>query len=211
MTVTKKTTIIFDFDGTIADSVPVGMKILNELSEEYGFRKIEEKDLPLFQNMSPMQLLKEFKVPLYKVPWIGMKTQAKMKERINEVAMIEGMPEVLRELKKRGYILGVLTSNSKENVELFLQLHEILDVFSFIHGEKNLFGKHKAFAHLIQKYNLSKKEILYLGDEMRDIEACKKVDVDIASVTWSFNSKEALEKLQPQYILMKPSELLLIL
>jgi phosphoglycolate phosphatase-like HAD superfamily hydrolase len=81
-------------------------------------------------------------------------------------------------------------------------------MFSFIHSELNLFGKSGALDKMLKKYKLHKPDVLYVGDEVRDIEACKKVGVDIVSVTWGFNSREVLEKYQPNKLVGTPEELL---
>lgn len=198
---------MFDFDGTIANTIPVGLKVVNSLAEEFGFPVITEAEFLILRDKSAKEIMERYKMPLYKIPFIALQVQKGMKERMEEVEVIEGLPAVLSHLEKKGYRLAILTSNSEEVVKQFLQ-EKNLSMFEFIHAEKNIFGKHHAFRKVIQRYNFTPSEILYLGDEVRDIEACKKVDIDICSVTWGFNSRSFLETYNPEVIIDKPEELL---
>lgn len=197
----KKTTIIFDFDGTIADSIPLGIRIINELSKKFKYKYIEETELMRLRNTSTKELMNEFKIPFYKIPFIAYAFRQKVKEHIDELEIFEGMPELFKYLKNNHYTVGILTSNSQKNVQKFLERYQLDTFFKFIHSERNIFGKDKAFKSLFKKYALNPHEVLYIGDEVRDIEACKKVDVEIAAVTWGLNSVNVLKEHNPHIIL----------
>ena len=62
----------------------------------------------------------------------------------------------------------------------------------------------------IEQNNL-KDDVVYIGDEERDIAACKKCKISIIAVTWGFDSKELLEKNNPHYLADTPKELLEII
>ena len=47
-----------------------------------------------------------------------------------------------------------------------------------------------------------------VGDEVRDVEAAQKAGVDVAAVTWGFQSSEALADLAPTYLIHHPMDLL---
>lgn len=58
----------------------------------------------------------------------------------------------------------------------------------------SLFSKSKTLARVLKEQNLTLAETLYIGDEVRDIESCQKIGLDILSVTWGLNDKESLQK-----------------
>jgi phosphoglycolate phosphatase len=126
---------------------------------------------------------------------------------VDRIQPVSGIENLLRNLSQKGYILGIITSNNADTVTDFVKSHNI-DVFSFIHSELNLFGKHKALRHLMEDKQIKTYEMIYIGDEVRDIEACKKVGVPIISVTWGFNGKRILKKYKPDYLVDKPEEIL---
>lgn len=117
---------------------------------------------------------------------------------------------MLINLKKTHHPLGILSSNNKTNIVKFLKNYRI-DFFDFIYSEKNLFGKSRAIDNLLKKQDLKPQEIIYVGDEIRDIEAAKKSKIKVVAVTWGFNTKAILEKMKPDFLVENPDELLKIL
>lgn len=206
----KKTTIIFDFDGTIADSIPFILKAAHELAKKYNFTPPPEAEIDSFKDKPPMDIIKRLKIPLYKVPFLIVEGQQLLHKYMKEVGYMKGMKNVLETLHERGYQLGLLTSNSKENVDIFIRKHE-LKVFDFVYSERSLFGKAPVLIKMMRKFGLDRDNVLYVGDEVRDILACDKAQVDIASVTWGFSSKSILKKHNPDHIIDRPEQLLSLL
>lgn len=201
--------LIFDFDGTLADTFEVGVKIFNNLSTEFGFRPITEADLPTARKMTARQLIAEYGISQRRVPQIAARGLKLLHARMHEVNPFTGISDVLHELQKRGYILGILTSNSEENVRLFLQRHN-LDIFQFVRTSSRLFGKAREVRHLLRKHKWNSTEVAFLGDECRDIEAAQKVGLPMVAVSWGFNSPEALTALTPHALIHQPEDLLAI-
>jgi len=202
-------TLIFDFDGTIADTLPHIIAIANSFVKEYGIKKITKKDLELLKGKTPWQIMKEFKIPPYKVPFIVLKVQSLLHKEMNKVKIFPGIKSTLKALKKKNMSIGILSSNSKKNVMAFLKKNN-MNMFDFIHSENNLFGKSKALRNIMRRYKIEREDVIYVGDEVRDIKACKKAKIPIISVSWGFNKYSLLKKYKPDYIIRKPKELLRI-
>lgn len=202
----KYTTIIFDFDGTLGNSMDLIFKIYNLLSIKHNLKKIGLAQIANFRNKTPKEILKFLSIPFFKIPFIFWEGRGMFNERLSEVKLFEGILPVLKKLSKH-YTLGILTSNSKKNIEDFLKQNNI-QLFAFLHGEFNIFGKDRALKKIMNSRNLTKEEVLYVGDEVRDIESCKKIGVDIVSVTWGLNTKEVLAGYNPEYLISKPEDLL---
>ena len=117
------------------------------------------------------------------------------------------MPEALRELAGLSVIRWVsVTSNTEVNVQIFLRSHG-LELFDFIRCSSKLLGKARMIRSVIRKQHVRAAEILFVGDETRDIEACQKVGVRIAAVTWGYNSRRSLVAMKPDFIFEDPKEL----
>ncbi len=84
-------------------------------------------------------------------------------------------------------------------------------MFDFISVGSGLFGKRRTLNKVIKQHNLKKDDILYVGDEVRDIEASRGVGIAVASVTWGYNSRKVLQAYGPDYLIDQPQELLHIL
>jgi phosphoglycolate phosphatase len=200
-------TLIFDFDGTIADTLSAIIRLVNEHAEEFHIKPLAETDVDELRGMSNLDIIKKYKVPLVKVPYLALRAQKELNQRIGEMSLFPGIKELVLDLKRRGFRLGILTSNSRENVQKFLRA-QVLDVFDFIHAEQNFFGKNWALLHLLKKFNLKKEEVIYVGDEVRDIEACQKVNIAVIAVSWGFHRRKLLQDKLPTYLVDSPDEIL---
>ena len=103
--------------------------------------------------------------------------------------------------------MGVLTSNSKENVEKYLKKRKITEI-KFVYSNSNLWGKSKSLEKIIKEQKLNPDETMYVGDEVRDIEAAKNAGVKSCAVTWGFQDKELLATVGPDFLIEKPRQLL---
>lgn len=206
----KNKIVIFDFDGTIADSFYEVVETFNRLAREYNLCEVKTEDIPKLRKMTSYEIIKKFKFPKWRLPFLLKKGKTIFSDRISSIKIFDGMDEVLAKLKSEGCVLGILSSNSEKNIREFLNRNGI-DVFDFIFTENSLFGKDKIIKKIIKKYNFDPQEIVYIGDETRDVEAAKKCGLISVAVTWGFNDREVLEKLKPDYLVDKPEELLSIL
>jgi len=203
----KKDFLIFDFDGTIAESFEAVLKIIRSISKDYGIDKITDRDIRGFKERGIKQSIKDLKIPLVKIATINKRIKAIFNKDIANLNSFPGLKEALLELKKRGYGLGILTSNSQDNVEKFLRSND-LDFFEFIYSDSSLFGKDKVLKKLLKERNIKSEQVVYFGDEIRDIQAALRLNIKIVAVSWGFNSKKALEKYKPTYLIERPSEIL---
>lgn len=202
--------IVFDFDGTLADIQPVLKLIADQASKKFHLQEITPERLHKARNMTAHEIMDEFHIPFFLVPAIAAYVKYQQKQMIEKINPVKGIKTVLTQLHKKGYTLGILTSNNKETVQDFVINHD-MNVFSFIHSELNLFGKDTALHHLLEKQKIGPHDMIYIGDEVRDIEACKKVGVPIISVTWGFNGKRILKKYRPDYLVDTTEEILSII
>ena len=198
---------IFDFDGTIADTLESAIKICNKVAPKYGLEKVKLSEKESLRNFGAKELIKKFKIPTLKIPFLLKEVQAELRKDIQNIPIIPGMAELFSELEKHNITIGIVTSNSVENVELFLQKYNITNV-AFIHSESNIFGKAKVLNRVNKEQKSSKKRTVYIGDEVRDIEASKKAQIPMIAVTWGFNSEERLKQSKPDYIVSKPADIL---
>lgn len=102
--------------------------------------------------------------------------------------------------------LGILTSNTHENVKQFLEKNE-LDFFEFIRTGKSVFGKSHLINKIVRQRKVAKSSVYYVCDEIRDIEATKKSGIKSIAVTWGYNTKDALIKENPDFLVDTPDEL----
>lgn len=203
--------IIFDFDGTLVDSFDMAINSCNQLAGEFGFAPITDEQKIKWRGMSTKDVItKNLKIPWYKLPFLHKRAMAVMAEHIPNLSLINGMENVLTQLKAEGYRLAILSSNSEEGIKNFLKKNNII-VFDDVYGGSSLFGKHRAIKKFLNKVNIHPKHVVYVGDEVRDIQATHKVGITIVAVDWGLDTREVLLTHNPHAIVSCPSELVLAL
>jgi phosphoglycolate phosphatase len=193
--------IIFDFDGTIADTVDALVTIANRLAIEFGYVQITPEEFAILRSFTS-------RISILKIPFLVKKVKSELKNKIPELKAINGIQEALTELKQQGNRLGIITSNSQDNVTEFLKINNLDSLFEFIYSGVTIFGKTTIINNVLRQKQLKPQEVIYVGDETRDIEASKKANIKVVAVTWGFNSPEVLAKQNPNFLINHPRELL---
>ncbi len=93
--------VLFDFDGTLADSVPWLTSVVGELADEFGFRRPDAGDLERLRRAGPREALAVLGVPAWKIPLIAARLRRRMAAELEAIRPFDGMPEVLRQLDER--------------------------------------------------------------------------------------------------------------
>ncbi|MBE9097884.1 HAD hydrolase-like protein [Vacuolonema iberomarrocanum] len=200
-------TIIFDFDGTIADSFDTVLAVTNRLAVEFGYAPASPAEIKSLQNLSSREILKQSRIPLYKLPSLLRRLKREMQQEIHHIQPFPGMLDALMDLHDQGYALGILTSNTKENVAFFLETHQVADLFWFVHSSVTLFGKSRRINQLLRTYSLTQESVIYVGDETRDVDAARRSHIKILTVGWGFNSVQALTDAHPDGLIRSPKDL----
>ena len=199
--------IIFDFDGTIADTLAAIADITNRLAPIFGFSPAGPEKIKFFQTLSAQQLLKQSEISVFKLPFLLRRVKSELSREVQRLSLIPGVREALTALSAEGHTLGIVTSNSANNVHLFLKKHDLVSLFSFIHTGATLFGKSKVLKRVLRRNQLKAAQVLYVGDETRDIEAAQKTSIRVVAVSWGFNSRQALISKTPDFLIDHPHEL----
>ncbi|HEV2614369.1 MAG TPA: HAD hydrolase-like protein [Gammaproteobacteria bacterium] len=202
--------LIFDFDGTLVDSFSKVIEKFNVVADEFNFRKIPPHEVETIKNLNSRELIKYMGIPFYKIPRVLRHARKAMNAEMSTLIPFLNLPEILQQLHDKKYFLSILTSNSAENVILWLKLNNIHHLFNFIHTESSYFGKARLIKKLLKKHNINKSQAFYIGDETRDIDAAKKSGIYSVAVTWGFNSEKTLLHHQPDFVARKPEDLLVI-
>ncbi|MFZ4774091.1 MAG: HAD-IA family hydrolase [Terrimicrobiaceae bacterium] len=202
--------LLFDFDGTIADTFQCGVEILNLMAPEFGYRPLESADVPMARDMRTRELMKFLGIATTRMAKISKRGKEELNKRMDEVQPLAGMVELIRQLHRDGYRLGILTSNSEENVMAFLKKFD-LELFEFVCTSSKLMGKGSIIRKILKKCTLKPREVLLVGDEVRDIEAAQETGIHIAAVTWGYNSLKVISACAPDHVIEGPDALLELL
>ncbi|MEO9277893.1 MAG: HAD hydrolase-like protein [Nitrososphaera sp.] len=198
--------MVFDFDGTLADTMSVVIKIANKFADHYGYHKIPMSDLPKLREKKPSEVLRHLGISIFKLPIIARKIRFEMNKEIVRLKTPVDLRMTLLKLKENGCVLGILTTNSRENVTEFLKNND-LELFDFIYSGRAVFGKSRLLKKLMKDKTIPHDDPIYVGDEIRDVEAAKKAGIRVIGVSWGYNSKNALLKAKPDHVIENPEEI----
>lgn len=200
--------LIFDFDGTLANTIEAGIGIYNEMAGQYGLKAVTAAEVSELRKLNTRALLDQLGISRLLAIKLGARIKKALHARMAGVETIPGMKEAVLALHREGFRLGILTSNSAENVRLVLKRFDLLDCFLFIEAGVSLFGKAHRIANVLRKSGVPADLAMYVGDETRDMEAARESQVSGVAVCWGTNGREAMETEGPDYCIDDPHELI---
>lgn len=191
-----KTAIIFDLDGTILDTLEDLYLSVNFAMGEFGFPERTRDEVRSFVGNGMPKLIErslprnasreDFDAALecFKKYYNGHST--------DHTCLYENIPAALRELKDKGYLLGVLT-NKAHTATIPLCEKYFSGVFDIVIGQTESFPtKPDPTALLFVGRELGVDKMIYVGDSEVDIQTAKNAGVPCVSVSWGFKDKEFL-------------------
>ena len=198
--------VIFDFDGTLADSFPWALTIINDIADQYGIRRVEDGEIDTLRGMSTRALAKHLHVPWHKVPRIAHTMRRRMQQDIDRIPLVEGMDALLARLEATGVQMAVVSSNTRENVKRVLGPDNARRI-SYYECGVALMNKSQRFRKVLKRSKVRAHEALCIGDELRDLEAARKAHIPFGGVTWGYNLPDALRAGSPRAVFATVGEI----
>ena len=199
--------ILFDFDGTLADSFPYLMNTFNEVAYDHRLKTVSPEEVETLRGYHTREVMQHFGIPFWRMPFLMAEGRARMAQDIDQIHLFDGIDRSIQELADRGKILGVVSSNSLENIRRVLGPETAKRVQYFEAGV-SLLGKAPKIHKVIRKSKVPRSQVLFVGDEMRDIEAARKAGVACAVVAWGYTRVDALIKYHPDLVLEQIEDIL---
>jgi phosphoglycolate phosphatase len=183
--------VIFDFDGTIADSFVESFAAYNRVAPRLRLRPVGEDEVPGLRRMGAGQLMQTLGVPMWKLPRLMIAVRADLHDHFHTVRPVGNIAEALRGLSATGYRLAMVTSNSAENVQQFLKRHHMADFQTIVAGS-SIFGKATRLRRLIKSAKADRATTAYIGDTVPDIRAAREAGTTAIAVAWGFADRVPL-------------------
>lgn len=199
--------VIFDFDGTLADTFPWFANAINKVAEKYHFKKIEPREHETIRGFDARGVLKYLGVPLWKMPMIANYMRTLMTRDIQMISLFQGIEGLLRRLSSMGLTLAVVSSNSYENIRHVLGA-EIAVLITHYECGVSIFGKEAKLRKVLSRAGITPSEAIYIGDEIRDSEAARKIGLDFGGATWGYTTPESLRAHAPNDVFASVDDIL---
>ncbi|PTG35964.1 HAD family hydrolase [Staphylococcus capitis] len=205
--------LIFDFDGTIADSKECSIVVTQKSFKERG---LEEPTVNLIEYYMGIPIEKSFSL-MSSVDLDDHQLEALIKtfrQNYKEVEssylkLYKHMTEQLQLLSKDKQLFVV----SSKKTDVLIRNLEILDIdhlFTEVIGSDKV-NHYKpspdGINYILNKYQLENEETIYIGDAIFDIQMANSAKVASCAVTWGTHSIEELKSENPTYIIHEVTEL----
>jgi len=205
--VRKYETVIFDFDGTLADSYQWFLSVFDEVAQRFSLPRLDQSELLQLRKVDIRQISRQFNIPLWKIVQIGSHVQKKMASQIDKVLLVNGMQAVLDQLAAAGVRMAVVTSNAEENVKQVLGPHNVARFEAFEAGV-TLYGKKAKFEKVLKKMEADPRRVLSIGDELRDMKSSHQARIAFGAVGWGATELETFRTHTPDELFTQPEEII---
>lgn len=199
--------VIFDFDGTLADSFPWFLRTLEGARERYGLAAIREDDLAGLRDKSTREIIAALRIPAWKLPLMARHFLERSRREHAEIRLFDGVEFMLSTLAQNGVKLALASSNTEITARAVLGERSAANFEHFACGA-SLFGKAAIFRKIVRKADINCHETLCIGDEIRDAEAARAAGLRFAAVSWGFNSIEALRQQNPYAVFRETADII---
>jgi len=191
--------VIFDLDGTLADSFPWFIGSLNNVADAFRLRRVGEHEIEPLRRADVPEILKHLGVPRWKLPMIARYMRKLKSTQLDTISLFPGVGDMLRTLKDGGVKLTLVSSDNEENAKVVLG-PENAALFSDYNCSAALFGKAGKFRRVMKRAGVEPGRVLAIGDEARDINAARAAGIDFAAVTWGYTAPEKLLTFKPDIV-----------
>lgn len=205
MPVPRYRLVIFDFDGTLADSGEWFLSIADHLAERFKFRRVAPDEVEGLRGRTSREVIRDLGIPRWKLPAIGRYVHALLAQQTDRIALFEGVAPLLEQLVASGVRIALVTSNAEDNVRAILGPANAALIDWFECGA-TLFGKAPRYRRVLRKSGVAVADAISIGDETRDVVAAKKVGICSGAVLWGYANRDVLTRLQPDLLFDDPAQ-----
>ena len=198
--------ILFDFDGTIADTAPGIVKTMEHTFKEMGLSVPSEEAMRATIGLRLDLALQQLGNLSDEDAAIAADTYRRLFPiyEVGYVSIFPGIKETLAELQQQGIRLAICTSRNAESLDMICEHHGIKDFFETrVTNNDHLAPKPAPdmVLALLNKMQLQKEDALVVGDTIFDIEMGNRAGCKTVAVTWGNHSRQQLIEAQPTFII----------
>lgn len=188
--------VMFDLDGTLANSFDFFLGAHNLLSAKHHFRPIHPHEVDMLRRRSPREIMTHVGLPRWKLPLVAHDFMRLMRQQGQQVRLFAGAEQALNYLHAQGILLAVVSSNSVENCRHILG-ENVCRLLACVDGGTSIFGKRTRITRVLKRLHIPPHRAIYVGDQLTDAYAAHASGVSFGAVCWGYGAPEALAQALP--------------
>ena len=200
--------VLFDLDGTLADTLPLCIRAFRHAIEPAAGRAVSDAEIVATFGPSEEGTIRALVPGQYDA---ALAAYLHHYERLHGdcPAPFAGIAALLRDLRRRGVRLGMVTGKGARSTVLSLRRFGLEDVFEIVetgspHGPR----KTEALQAILAAWNMAPGEAVYIGDAPSDVAAARAAGVAVVSAAWAGSADPAaLRALAPDLLAATVDEL----
>jgi phosphoglycolate phosphatase len=198
--------VIFDFDGTLADTWPWFANELVQGARHLRYRLITRDEVEQLRTLKTHEFLKALDVPWWRVPLLVRHMRRRAEESADLLSLFDGVPEMIIALHRAGVRLAIASSNSERTIRQVLgdDLARMVQLFAC---NAAVFGKAAKFKRIVRHFYASPTNTVAVGDETRDLEAAERAGISGIGVGWGYTDVQLLRSSSRHRIVTTVDEL----
>jgi phosphoglycolate phosphatase len=146
---------IFDFDGTLADSFPLVLSMMNDVADRFSFRRVREGELDELRLCDAREIMRRLGVKRWKLPMIARYVRTRMAADVDQIALFPGAGQMLADLSTAGVRLAVVSANGEDTIRTVLGPDNAALIGGFAAGV-SLFGKRSKLAKMARQAGIAR-------------------------------------------------------
>jgi phosphoglycolate phosphatase len=198
--------VIFDFDGTLADSFSWFLGVINEVADKYQFRRVEPEELPALRGFDARKMIAHVGVPMWKLPLIQRHVRKRMASDIGDISLFPAVNRLLHYLQAQGISLAIVSSNSSMNVRRVLG-KENASLIRHYACDAPILGKRAKLRRVLDQSEASPSEAIFIGDEITDLQAAHAEGIAFGAVSWGVNHLDSFSSHFPEETFLSVDEI----
>jgi pyrophosphatase PpaX len=202
-------TIIFDFDGTLADTLPVIYDAFQKVFKTYQGRDLNDEDIKAMFGPSEDDILKkelpgeQAEAAIEQYHKLYRKNHSKLVKRSDDIE------KLLQFIKSKGLNLAVVTGKGKRSLELSLEALGMAKYFdTMVTGDDVTKPKPdpEGVLKVIETFGTTPEETIFIGDSDADMKAGKSAGVTAIGVNWLPNVQTSVFETKPDQVFKQVSD-----
>ncbi|MXV17319.1 HAD family hydrolase [Hufsiella ginkgonis] len=194
--------ILFDFDGTLANTLPLCIDAFRLSIEPLAGRAISNREIIATFGPSEEGTIRALVPDHYDE---GVNSYLHHYERLHAQCtdIFPGMRDILQDLRNKGIRVGMVTGKGARSLRITFGKMDLEKHFDVVEtGSPEGVVKGKAITSILERWgDIAKDEVIYVGDAPSDIIACREAGIPIIAAAWAETSEPgALLKLSPDKI-----------